>query len=110
MTEELKTFTSMLEQEEAGTGTFPCPDDPFAQYRLSQDFAATAAVAKVITTVAVRKPDRQTFIRVHADHAIQAYILEDKVGGDTFIVSHAVAAEIANQVVPKWPPTIILAG
>ena len=35
--------------------------------RLSQDFTSMAGVKKLITTVPVRKPDRQSFVRVHPD-------------------------------------------
>ena len=43
------------------------PSDPFANLqslRLSQDFGAMAGVKPVITTVAVRKPGKQEFVRV----------------------------------------------
>jgi hypothetical protein len=41
--------------------------DPFdpARLRLSQAFGEQAGVKKVLTTVPVRKPDRQSFIRTH---------------------------------------------
>ena len=55
--------------------TFPKPDplpvsnDPFdpsnlAKMKLSQDFAAMAAVKPVITCVAVRKPNKHEFVRI----------------------------------------------
>ena len=42
------------------------PFDP-ASLRLDQNFAETVGVKKLLTTVPVRKPKRQDFIRVHPD-------------------------------------------
>ena len=39
------------------------------ELRLSQDFADTVGVKKEILTVPVRKPDRQSFVRVHPDES-----------------------------------------
>jgi hypothetical protein len=54
--------------------------DPFdpSRLRLSQDFAATVGVKKVLITVPVREPNKQEFVRVHPD---QAYRLETAVLG-----------------------------
>ena len=43
--------------------------DPFnpAALRLDQSFADTVGVKKLLTTVPVRKPNRQDFVRVNAD-------------------------------------------
>ena len=42
----------------------PDPFDP-ASLRLDQSFAETVGVKKLLTTVPVRKPNRQEFVRVH---------------------------------------------
>src|ERR1017187_1788526 len=43
--------------------------NPFnpAALRLSQSFAGSVGVKKLLTTVPVRKPNRQDFVRVHSD-------------------------------------------
>jgi predicted DNA-binding transcriptional regulator AlpA len=46
--------------------TGPNPFDP-AALRLDQSYADTVGVKKLLTTVPVRKPNRQDFVRVHAD-------------------------------------------
>jgi hypothetical protein len=49
-------------------------DDPFAdlsKWRLSQDFVEQASVKKLLTTVPVRKPLAQDFVRVHPDAAMR---------------------------------------
>jgi len=45
------------------------PDDPFdlANLRLDQSFVESAGVKKLLTTVPVRKPNPQDFVRVHPD-------------------------------------------
>jgi hypothetical protein len=44
----------------------PNPFDP-AALRLDQSYADTVGVKKLITTIPVRKPNRQDFVRVHPD-------------------------------------------
>ena len=48
--------------------TTPVADDPFdlAKLRLDQSFVESAGVKKLLTTVPVRKPNPQDFVRVHA--------------------------------------------
>ena len=46
----------------------PDPFDP-AALRLDQSFADTVGVKKHVTTVPVRKPNRQDFVRVHPDRS-----------------------------------------
>ena len=45
--------------------------DPFnpTNLRLSQSFVETAGVKKLLTTIPVRKPSPQDFVRVHPDPA-----------------------------------------
>jgi hypothetical protein len=67
----------------------------------NQDYEASVGV-KIITSVPVGKPGRQTFIRVHPDPAwrLQANILELK--GDkteTFLLSPRLGAELADETV-----------
>src|SRR6266568_3638739 len=42
-------------------------DLDLARLRLGQDFADKVGVKKALLTVPVRKPDRQSFVRVHPD-------------------------------------------
>src|SRR5271166_3792977 len=51
-------------------GSAPAPDpfDP-ARLRLSQDYLAAAGVKKLLTTVPVRKPSKEWFVRCHPDPA-----------------------------------------
>ena len=50
------------------------PPDPFANIeslRLSQDYQSEVAVERVFTTVPVRKPKKQEFVRVHPDKGLR---------------------------------------
>ena len=63
--------------------------DPFnpAALRLDQSFADTVGVKKLLTTVPVRKPNRQDFVRVDADREFRLTpaaiieVKEDRLGG-----------------------------
>ncbi len=76
-------------------------DDPFDpdRLRLSQDFGAAVGVRKLLTTVPVRKPSRERFVRTHPDEAyrLQTAVLELKEDRETYLVSprlwEALAAE-----------------
>jgi hypothetical protein len=77
----------------------PDPFDP-ANLRLSQSFTETAAVKKLITTVPVKKPARQDFIRVHPDPACRenfplVVLKQDK---ETYLVVNPLVQVLANEI------------
>lgn len=78
--------------------------DPFdpEELRLSQDFGAHAAVEKVLTTVPCRKPRRQEFVRVRSgeEWRLETAILEDQIGGETYLVNPKLLEELACEVIP----------
>lgn len=84
----------------------PTPQaDPFAdlgKLRLSQDFAATVGVKKLLTTVPVRKPTGQEFIRVHTDEAyrLQTVVLELKDERETYLVAPELWGELPGELKP----------
>jgi len=73
------------------------------QLRLSQNFGAAAGVKKLVTTVQVRKPNRQEFVRVHpeSDYCIETVLLEFKDEGETFLVAQELWQELGHELVPK---------
>jgi hypothetical protein len=79
--------------------------DPFdvASRRLSQDFTSSAGVVKVLTTVPVRKPDRQWFVRVNPDPAfrVETAVLELKEESETYLVAAHIRNELPGEIVPK---------
>lgn len=91
------------------TGTQPV-SDPFAdlsKLRLSQDFAATVGVKKLLTTVPVRKPNGQEFVRVHPgeEYRLQTAVLELKVERETYLVASELWAELPGELsspLQKW--------
>ena len=78
------------------------PADPFApeNLRLSQSFTETVAVKKLITTVPVRKPGAQDFVRVHSDPAfrenVPLILLKDD--NEQYIVQQNVVPELASEI------------
>ena len=67
--------------------------DPFdpARLRLSQDFAATVGVQKLLLSVPVRKPDKSWFIQVHPDksYQIQTAVIELKDEREVYLIDRS---------------------
>src|SRR5262245_35679265 len=72
--------------------------DPFApeNLRLSQSFSETMAVRKVLTTVPVRKPNAQDFVRVHPSPEFREDfpIIELKDEREEYIVTRNLVPEL----------------
>jgi hypothetical protein len=77
--------------------------DPFdlASLRLDQNFAETVGVKKLLKTLAVRKPGRQDFIRVHPDPAYRdnLALIDYKVDREVYVVTPAMARELPNEII-----------
>jgi len=65
--------------------------DPFAidSLRLSQDFASSIGVTKLLTTVPVKKPNPQAYVRVHPeeDFRLPTAVLEVKEDKEIYLVA-----------------------
>jgi hypothetical protein len=76
------------------------PFDP-TSLRLDQSFA-DLGVKKLLTTVPVRKPNKQDFVRVHPDPAYRlspAAIIELKEDREVYLVTPAMAMELPGEFV-----------
>jgi hypothetical protein len=78
------------------------PFDP-ANLRLSQNFGASAGVKKLTTTIPVRKPGKQDYVRVHPDpaYSIETAVLEFKEERETFLVAPELWDELPGELTPK---------
>ena len=75
------------------------PFDP-AALRLDQSFADTVGVKKLLTTVPVRKPNRQDFVRVHPDPGFSltpAAIIEVKEDREVYLVLPGMAQQLPGE-------------
>jgi len=86
--------------------------DPFADMsalRLSQDFVEQAGVKKLLTTVWVRKPLAQDFVRVHPDEAFRApyAFIELKDDREHYLVVPSIAVAVTTEIVMKMLYTTI---
>ena len=74
------------------------PIDP-AAFRISQNFIASAATAKILTTVPVRKPAKQEFIRVHPgdDYRISVGLLTYEAEREVYLVTPAMVGGVLGQ-------------
>ena len=82
------------------------PPDPFdlASLRLSQNFTETAGVKKLLTTVPVRRPNPQDFVRVHpsAAYRMDVPVIELKDEREEYIIrGRELVGELAGEFVPK---------
>lgn len=78
--------------------------DPFdpANLRLDQAFVETSGVKKLLTTVPVRKPNGQEFVRVHPDegYRLTSAIIELKDDREVYLVLPHIAHELPGECSP----------
>jgi hypothetical protein len=79
----------------------PDPFDP-ENLRLDQSFVETSGVKKLLTTVPVRKPNNQDFVRVHSDEAyrLTSAIIELKDDREVYLVLPHVAHQLPGECSP----------
>ena len=70
--------------------------------RLSNDFGSVAGVKKLITTVPVRKPNKQDWFRVHPDESYRMNlgVIELKDDQEVYAVAPGLHSELADQMEP----------
>ena len=68
--------------------------------RLSQDFDAEVGGKKLLTTVPVRKPKRQEFVRVHPTWHLPAALLEVEEDRESYLVVEALQQALKGEVQP----------
>jgi hypothetical protein len=97
-TTDARVFSAWREQRYRML-TVPNPFDP-AALRLDESFAATSGVKKLLTTVPVRKPNRQDFVRANRDpnyRLTPAAIIELKEDRETYLVTPTIASELPGE-------------
>ncbi len=101
----LQSANEFVPGEAATTNKDPQGNDPFdlSRLRLSQDFAQTLGVRKLLNTVPVRKPNRQEFIRAHSnkDYLLETAVLELKEERENYLVSPNLWKELPSELTPK---------
>jgi hypothetical protein len=78
--------------------------DPYdlSNLRLSQSFTETAGVKKLLSTVPVRKPNKQDFVRVHPneDYRTDVLMIELKEDRESYLVCRNMVDELATEAEP----------
>ena len=78
--------------------------DPFdpARLRLSQSFAETIGVKKLLTTVPVGRPSAQSFFRTHPDPAYRCdlAVIDLRTDREVYLVTPEVLSELSDEIVP----------
>jgi hypothetical protein len=96
----MSTNGSSFQTEDNRTTTLD-PFDP-ASLRLDQSLVQTVGVKKLLTTVPVRKPNRQDFVRVNPDPAYRlspAAIIELKEDREVYLLHPSVVADLPGEFV-----------
>jgi hypothetical protein len=71
--------------------------------RVRGDHLNGVNVEKLLTTVPIRKPGRQSFVRVHPDEAyrLDTVLLESKDESETYLITPALASELPGARVAR---------
>jgi hypothetical protein len=79
----------------------PDPFDP-AALRLDQSFTEGPAVKKLLTTIPVRKPGAQDFVRVHAgeEYRLDTAVIALKDDRETYLVAPVLVRELVDECIP----------
>jgi len=74
----------------------------FSRFRLGQDYAADLALKKQQVDIPVRKPNNQTFFRVHSDEKMRfaAMVLFRKDDQDIYLVDRPLWPSLLRELVP----------
>jgi hypothetical protein len=102
-TNNVSSEVSIQQQLEISRPKESSPDtyDPFdlTRLRLSQDFLGAAGVKKVLTTVPVRKPSKEWFVRVHPDTAyqLQTCVVELKEDNEVYLVDRPLWVHLVSE-------------
>ena len=104
--DEKTTVSEREPQKNAGEALEPSKNGglfDLEKLRLSQNFAETVGVKKKIITVPVRKPHRQSFVRVHPDESwrLETAVIEVKEDRETYLVDPAFWSELPGEIIPK---------
>ena len=97
----LAPLTDAAQANTAKPGGAPPKDifDDLSKLRLDQNFTETAGVKKLLTSVPVRKPSPQDFVRVHggADFRENIAVIELKDDREVYLVPPAVANDLPGE-------------
>jgi hypothetical protein len=89
------------EVDDSGLGVDGTDTDDFSleNLRLTQDFAASVGVKKLVKTIPVRKPSRESYVRTHPDPAYQleTAVLELKEDRELFLVARPLRSLLATE-------------
>lgn len=88
MTTDTQTTTPAPEQVE---------DDLLSKLRLPQGYTGSAvAVKKPLVSVAIRKANKMEFFRVHPEHFLDCYLIEDKAERENYVVLPSVVPSVPD--------------
>jgi hypothetical protein len=103
MSEEFPTIETKIPASSNGSGAQESDLFNPERLRLSQNFTELSGVRKLITTVPVQKPHRQSFIRVHPEpeYRLDTLVLQlREEQREIYLVDPSLAAELPGELEP----------
>jgi len=67
--------------------------------KIDQDYSQKTPAKKILTTVPVRKPDKQSFVMVHPEHNIQVGLIEIKQRSETYLVLPSLFDDLYKEMI-----------
>jgi hypothetical protein len=102
-TDEINDKLAVVQPQNQQDDTPVDQGDPYdlTKLRLDQNFVETAGVRKLLTTVPVRKPNPQDFVRVHPgqDYRAVLAVIELRDDREIYLVPPAVARDLPGEFV-----------
>jgi hypothetical protein len=84
--------------------------DPYNldSFRLSQDFASAVGVKRLVTTIPVKKPSKEWWVRTRPDAAyrLETAVLESKEDRETYLVARPLWPELSAE--PTFSPRLLV--
>ncbi len=93
-----QTRNPKVELQSPPASQAPDPFDP-ARFRINQNLQMAGGVKKLLSTIPVRKPSKEWFVRCHTDpnYQIQTLLLELKEDGETYLVDPSLWEDLASE-------------
>jgi hypothetical protein len=96
-------MTTHLNGKEPGSDSAKSEGFDLSRFRLTQNFVEKAGVKKKLTTIPIRKPNRQEYVRVRlgSEWRLETAVIELKEENETYLVAPELWSELPGEIVPK---------
>lgn len=79
----------------------PLKPEDLADFRLPLGQSVDPVTRKGATTIKISRPQKGVFVRTHAKHKFDGFVIEDPVSQEPYLVLPAIAGKLQNECVAK---------